>query len=302
MPESRNVILTTVQGVDFDYVAPFLFSLKHTGYRGRIIVFASAMKDGAISKMEANGATVIPFPFLSKRLREIFFWPAWPLWRRLFAVIPFTGLKEYLAHAALPLFYRRHLIYLQFLRAHRMEFERVFLTDTRDVFFQQDPFSWNPSKGLHFFLLEEDHTIKSSQLSDNWTENQFGRINAAQHLDKIVSCAGTTFGDINTIITYLEQMVITSLCARKLRKITGGDDQGVHNYLIYENLLPAFTLHPNWRSAVLTSTAPITMGDIRLNPEGQVVSKGGEVFPVLHQYDRIPELKSHLLKSLDQKK
>jgi hypothetical protein len=30
MPESRNIILTTVQGVDFDYVAPFIVSLKRT--------------------------------------------------------------------------------------------------------------------------------------------------------------------------------------------------------------------------------------------------------------------------------
>jgi hypothetical protein len=298
MSETRNVILTIVQGADFNYVAPFILSLKRTGYRGRLIIFASAMKGDAVSQLERHGAIVIPFPFLSKRLREFFFWPAWPLCRRLFAVNAFLDLKEKLAHAALPLFYRRHLIYLQFLRAHRLEFDRVFLTDARDIFFQADPFSWNQPAGLHFFLLEGDHTINSSQLSVNWTQNQFGRTNVGQHLDKIVSCAGTTFGDTEAIITYLTQMVATSLCARRLRKMTGGDDQGVHNYLIYENLLPAVTLHSNRCSAVLTTTLPMMMADIPFNADGLVTNETGGVIPVIHQYDRLPEFKKYLLASL----
>ena len=149
MSEKRDLVLTTVQGVDFDYLAPFVSSLKRTGFRGRLVVFASAMKGDAVSQLERHGVTVVSFPFISKRLREFFFWPFWPFWRRLFALNAFPEFKEKLAHVALPLFYRRHLIYLQYLRAHRLEYDRVFLTDARDVFFQADPFSWNPPPGLH---------------------------------------------------------------------------------------------------------------------------------------------------------
>jgi hypothetical protein len=297
MPEKRNLILTTVQGADFDYVAPFMVSLKRTGYRGRVVFFASAMRGDAVSRLEQHGATVIPYRFFDKGIREACFWPVWPLWRRFFGIKAFPKPKEMLAQVALPLFYHRHLICLQFLRAQRMQFDRVFLTDARDVYFQADPFSWRPGAGLHFFLLDGNRTIGSSQLRLNWTENQFGRSDVSRHLDKVVSCAGTTFGDKDGIMNYLTQMVATSLCARRLRKISG-DDQGVHNYLIHENLLPAITLHPNRRSAVLTIGASMTTAEIRISPDGLVTNEAGEAFPVLHQYDRIPALKQHLMSRL----
>jgi hypothetical protein len=297
MPGTRNLILTTVQEADFDYVAPFIVSLKRTGYRGRVVFFASAMKGDAVSRLEQHGATVIPYRFFDKHIREAFFWPVWPLWRRFFGTKAFPKPKEMLAHVALPLFYRRHLICLQFLRAQRLQFDRIFLTDARDVYFQADPFSWQPGAGLHFFLLDANRTVGSSQLPANWTENQFGRRQVSHHLAKGVSCAGTTFGDPEGIINYLTQMVATSLGARKLRKISS-DDQGVHNYLLHENLLPAVTLHPNRRSAVLTTGAAMTMADIQIGPDGTVINEAGQAFPVLHQYDRIPALKQHLMSRL----
>lgn len=291
---SRNVILTIVQGADFDYIAPFIFSLKNSGYQGKLVVFACAMKGDAILQMEKQGVIVVPYAYRSKYLRELFFWPVWPIWRFFFASKISRSLGESLAHIALPLFYRRHLIYLQFLRAHRHEFDRVFLTDARDVLFQSDPFGWNPGTGLHFFLLNDDYTVSSSQLYLNWTERQFPRTDYSKHRDKTVSCAGTTFGDTDAIITYLAQMVSTSLRARKLRKIKGGDDQGVHNYLIYEQLLAAPTLHPNYHGPVQTMGTPKSPR-WRVDTSGRVLNLNGEVVPIVHQYDRIPELKEILL-------
>jgi hypothetical protein len=294
----QDLILTVVQGVDFDYLAPFIFSLKRTGYRGKLIVLASAMKDGAVAQLESHGATVIPFSFHSKRLREIFFWPAWPLWRHFFKKNTASKFKESVAHYALPLFYRRHLICLQFLRMHGHKFDRVFLSDARDVYFQADPFSWNPPPGLHFFLLHPEHTVNSSELHLNWKQNQFDRTDASPHLNQVVSCAGTTFGDTPTIITYLSQLVALSLRTRKLRKIAGGDDQAVHNYMIYEKLLPAMTLHANEEGAVLTTTSPMTMKSLSMDANGRLVDKSGKIIPILHQYDRVPGLKEHLLSRL----
>ena len=295
MSEKRDVILTIVQGTDFDYVAPFIFSLQRSGFRGRLIVFASAMKGDAIRQMESHGVTVVSYPFKSKRLREAIFWPLWPLWRRYFAAGNISPRKEKLAHAALPLFYRRHLVYLEYLRAHQDEFDRVFLSDARDVYFQADPFAWPFTAGLHFFMLPATNNIVTARLFVNWEQNQFGVTQAEPHLKKNVSCAGTTFGDTASILNYLSQMVSVSLRARKLRRVTGGDDQGVHNFLICENKFPRATLHHNFAGPILTTAEPLTMNDIRLDSGDRVVDEQGNVIPVLHQYDRIPELKKHIL-------
>ncbi|MGH8023177.1 MAG: hypothetical protein ACRED1_06330 [Limisphaerales bacterium] len=291
--QRNDVILTTVEGVGFDYFAPFILSLKRTGFRGQLVVFAGALDDRTITKIRDHGAFVVRYPFVPKWVREALFWPVWPAWSRFFSRCRLTAITEKLAHWTLPLIYRRHLIYLQFLRGRRHEFGRVFLSDARDVFFQVDPFSWQPGPGLHCFLLPHGNTIQSEQLRINWDQNQFGRTDPRPHLDKGVACAGTTFGDTESVIQYLSQIVSFSLRARKLRKVKVGD-QGVQNFLICEDILPATTLQPNEGGPVLT-TYRMTMDDIVLDKDGVVVNDRGRVIPVLHQYDRIPELKKHLL-------
>ena len=297
MSESRNIILTSVQGADFDYIAPFILSLKRTGYAGRLIVFASAMKGDAVAQLEGHGATVIPFKFIPKRLRKTAAWP-WFLWRRYLTANARSAFKEKLTHLVLPFFYRRHLLYLEFLREHHAEFDRFFVTDARDVYFQADPFSWPAGGGLHFFLEEPANTIGSSNLKKNWTENQFGRREVAGQLDQVVSCAGTVFGDAGGMLSYSTGIVGLTLRAKRLRKIVQ-DDQGVHNYLLRENLLPSVTIHENRRGAVLTAGI-MRMADFQMNRLGQLVDETGRVIPVVHQYDRIPELKKHLLAQLRQ--
>src|SRR5580700_3251925 len=116
MSTKRDLILTALQSVGFDYIAPFIISLKRTGFQGQLVFFASGLKSETIRQIQDHGATVVTFPYVSKRFREAFFWPVWPLWSRFFAQNGLTPMKEKLAHFALPLIYRRHLIALQFLR------------------------------------------------------------------------------------------------------------------------------------------------------------------------------------------
>ena len=91
---------------------------------------------------------------------------------------------------------------------------------------------------------------------------------------------------------YLAQMVSLSMKALSLREIDG--DQGLHNYILRERLLSRVIVHENRRGPVMT-LGPIKMGDIRLSADRQVVNEVGQVVSVLHQYDRIPELKKILL-------
>jgi hypothetical protein len=71
-------------------------------------------------------------------------------------------------------------------------------------------------------------------------------------------------------------------------------DQGIHNYILRERILSRVIVHENRRGPVMT-LGPIKMGDIRLSADRQVVNEVGQIVSVLHQYDRIPELKKILL-------
>jgi protein involved in polysaccharide export with SLBB domain len=91
-------------------------------------------------------------------------------------------------------------------------------------------------------------------------------------------------------------MIAGAMSARNLARIAGGD-QGIHNYLLIQKRLPGVTVHPNRHAPVLTMGV-MNPGEVRFNAADEVLNENGEVAPVLHQYDRLPEVKQRLLAGL----
>ncbi len=291
----RDVILTAIRHVQLESVLPFLRSLKRTGYDGEVVVFVSGMEERALDGLREQGATLVRFPFFGRHVRQRLAAP-WPIWRRFFASGVSQAAKERVANLVFHLFYRRHLLYLQFLRERRRDYDRIFLTDSRDVFFQADPFSWNPDKGVHFFLEEAGNRIGQCPHHIRWIRSQFGQSVLDELGAQVVSCAGTTFADPDSAIEYLTTMVLVSMKALSLREFDG--DQGIHNYILRKKLLANAVVHENRSGPVLT-VGPMRMADVRLNREQHVVNEKNQIVPVLHQYDRIPELKQLLLRKME---
>lgn len=288
----RDVILATLHGRNFDAVAHFVISLKRTGYRGTVVIFASQVSAEAQAEMRKHGAKVISFHFSGKHDRQR--WARlWPIWRWYFASGATATAKARLAHRVLHLRYRRYLMYAEFLEQHGANFDRVLLADCTDVFFQADPFAWNWSPGVHFFLEENKLRLGDCRLHRLWLGCQFGPHFIESHARENISCSGTTFGDTDNIREYLAQMIAAIMQARNLAKISGGD-QAIHNYLLLEKKLKNLTVHPNRRAAVLTMGV-MSPEDFQINGEGLVLNEDGSIPPVLHQYDRLPELKKQLL-------
>jgi len=288
---TRDVILTTLHRVNYEYASTFLTSLRLAGYRGEIVFFVSALAEETIARLEQDGIRIVRFNFTGKKVKQRLAKP-WPVWRLLFQSRLPAHFKAKLAHAVFHLFYRRHLLYLEYLQSHHQDYDRVFLTDARDVYFQADPFSWNPPRGVHVFL--EELTIGSCNLHGRWLTSQFGRPAAALRA-KTISCAGTVFGDLDGIMQYLTAMVSLMMSARSLREDAG--DQGIHNYLVYQQPFAGLTLHDNQTGPVLTmGTMPATA--LRFDTQNRIVNNRGVVIPVLHQYNRLPEVEKILLARL----
>jgi hypothetical protein len=290
MKPSRDVIFTLLYRIRFEAVAPFIFSLKRTGYDGDVVAFATMMDADVLAKLRSHGVTVVPFSYHPRIVKRIVWF--WPLWRRIFAGNASPATKEKLAHLVFHLFYRRHLLYLQFLRQNQSKYDRVFLTDSRDVYFQADPFSWNPEPGLHFFLEEASNKIGESSHHVRWLKSQFGQKILDELADETISCAGTTLGDTACIMEYLSRMVALSMNALSLREHDG--DQGIHNYIFYKKILPEIIIHENRRGPVMTLGA-MQPEYVHLNPQGWVINDDGQIPAVLHQYDRHLEAKRILL-------
>jgi hypothetical protein len=292
---SRDLVMTLMHRGDFNYIAPFILSLKKSGFRGAMVVFASNVDADTIEQLQASGGIVVPFRFSGEGARQPLSRP-WPLWRWFFSTATPRPAKIWLAHAVFHLYYRRHLLYSEFLEQHAADFDRVLLADGKDVFFQADPFAWNWTDGVHFFLEDAGHRIGDCLIHQEWFRRLFGPSFIESHARRVPACAGTTFGDMAGIRRYLDLMVAITMEALDLGKLWGGD-QGVHNYILFQNLMSNITVHENERGPVFTMKH-VKESALQMDAQGAVLNDDGVVVPVLHQYDWFPALQARLMSSL----
>lgn len=291
---SRDLVLTLQHRGGFAGISPFVRSLKRTGYRGRVVMFTSRLKRGTLAELRRHGVDPEPFTFIGRRIRQPLA-RLWPLWHGYFASNASMESKRWLAQRVFHLVYRRYLLYANYLLRHATEFDRVLLADSRDVFFQRDPFCWNPPPGLHVMTEDESIRIGKCRIHRRWMGCLFGEDYVHRHAEHSVSCSGTTFGDASSIRQYLEQMVATTMGVRSLKNKNG--DQGVHNYLLIERLLSNVTVHANGHGPVLTMGV-MPPAAVRFNADGEVLNADGRPAPVLHQYDRLPDVQNRLFARL----
>lgn len=291
----RDLILMASHRENFEMLAPFVFSLKRSRFRGSVVVFASRLDAESAEKLRNNGVVVEPFHFSGKRDRQPLA-RLWPIWRWYFGSNASLSSKMRLAHRVFHMRYRRYLLYDEFLRRRGADFDRIFLADGRDVFFQSDPFAWDWKPGLHFFLEDAGKRIGACRLHRLWLGCQFGESFVQQHAQKTPVCSGTTFGNSKAIRRYLEAMITTTMRARNLAKIAGGD-QGIHNYLLIQNVLSDIIVHENRKGPILTM-GEMPEPDLKMDDCGVILNEDGRIVPILHQYDRIPALKERLRRNL----
>jgi hypothetical protein len=288
-----NLILSAVHDLEYAKLEPFLRSLRATGSQARVHLFLSGVSDESRSKIEALGVTTQRFHYLHFRTRRplLFFWP---LWKRTLAARDLTG-KCRLAREIFQFVALRHALNYEYLRHHANTFHQVLLTDSRDVYFQRDPFSDHLEPGLHCFLEARTQIIGTCPSNAKMVRAAFGPDGLAELASAPVSCAGTVLGDAESILTY-ERTMIETLC--KIEKMTSSNDQAVHNYLIQRGLLPSLHLHDNYSSSVFTAGCE-PVESIQLNEQNEVVRRDGTAYPILHQIDRHKGIYGKLMAKLE---
>lgn len=177
----------------------------------------------------------------------------------------------------------RYLHYLDYLLEHRNTYRAVFLTDARDVLFQGDPFVHLNEGDL--ILAAEDLKFESEAWNKSWLVDMYGHY-IAQHLfEMIISCSGTTIGSTDAIIKYLVEMN-REIMRNYNWNMLSGFDQGVHNYLRWRKKIPEHVFDVENR---VFATVAMTR-DFAISFDQGEIRKGGLKAPVVHQWDRHPEL------------
>ena len=251
---ANTLILGLAAGYHYGNVRPFLVSLERAGYAGETVLFVSdTTRD--LDTMRDHGATVIPL--------------ARP---DALSAVPYNGL--------------RYFLYRDFLTDAGRTYDRILLTDVRDVLFQHDPFDFPWSDGLNATLEDRHVTVGSCPFNAHWVREHLGRDALAAIRDKPVSCSGTTVADHASMLDYLGKMT-GLLDPPTTGERMAGYDQGAHNLLVHTGRLGHVTLHDN-SGPVLTLAQ--TRGEPRADAKGRVLNEAGVPAHMVHQYDRKPAL------------
>jgi hypothetical protein len=148
------------------------------------------------------------------------------------------------------------------------------LSDCRDVIFQGNPETLNPDR-LWVFLENSEFSIRDEPFNHSWIIQGWGEEGLHKIGNRPISCAGVTLGRKSDMVDYL-----TKMCKYLDTHTFQGADQGVHNWMIWNNQLDC---------KIWDNTGPVyTVG---LEPKLSVhkhtiLNREGQLPIIIHQYDR----------------
>ena len=208
-----------------------------------------------------------------------------------------TQAARHILKYVLPLQTARFLAYHNFLAAHEADYRHVLLTDVRDVLFQDDPFLGFEG-GLSVF--EEDAgapLVEETAHNARWIVELFGRKALARFGRLPILCSGTVMGTTQAVLRYLQAFERVLFQAKRIG--SSGSDQGIHNYLCRFVIESSCHVATNGHGPIMTMGLIAGGGvDFAESSDGRILDSAGAVIPVLHQYDRHPELAARLLRRL----
>ncbi|MGA7723639.1 MAG: hypothetical protein WCA95_00050 [Opitutaceae bacterium] len=296
-------------GYTKDDLYPFIRSLRATGFSGDVMLLVAEDKNGLYQWLQSEGVRLwriyplvgfLPEPWRRRLLSYRLNW----VHRHFDAVcdaIGYNRATHRLVKALIaPLFHHiacaRYCFYYRYLWTHRNHYDHILIADCRDVIFQTNPFLRAKGECLKCFLEGSKYSIQSEQWNAAWVEDIYGSRVLAQIGDDYVSCSGVTIGPTESLLGYLGYMI--DEISRATVRINGcaGYDQGIHNYLIRSKTLKAVELCGNGEDLVLTMSG-IDASEVNF-VGGQIVGPGHEVIPIIHQYDRVSEIRDHLLRGI----
>jgi len=272
--QKPNLVLGMAKDLTYEELRPFITSLRHTGFSGDIVFLYGERDESTHTGMELktlqrlvlDGVHMVPFkqnfPYFSGTLQLEERW-----------------LKEDRLRD-LHVFAYRILLYYGYLKRYSDSYKYVYITDTRDVIFQKDPFDFPLPSKLSVFMENDSVSIKDSKANTIWIKDTFGERALGEIGDKPVLCAGTLcMGSASMALQYMEVLMHLIATYGNPKTI----DQGVHNYAVHKRLFPSIHIFNHDEGPVLNITVPYTF---RLS-NGKILNQHGDTPNIVHMYDRV---------------
>lgn len=245
--------------INYDEVAlrPFVVSLRQSGYTGKVVFFIKNLSEGTHRFLSENSVEMVELP-------------------EVYGHYHIQNARWF-----------HYLDYLQNVIISKKDIpSSVFFTDVRDVFFQGNPFQ-DDIGYLEFFQENKTPLLGECHYNSSWIRLCYGAGTLAGMSNSVISCCGTVLGSARGSIEYLLQMerLLNAMPRRAKRKAL---DQGPHNYLIHKQQLPHASIVGNGNRVFTIGYTPES--EILISADHQVLTAGGHLCPIIHQFDRHPKV------------
>jgi hypothetical protein len=185
---------------------------------------------------------------------------------------------------------KRYEIFLEFLKDKN--YNNILCCDSRDIYFQANPFNFNYQNSINFFL--EDKKIKDCPYNSNWIIKTYGLSAFKDVSDKVILCSGTVLGTLEKMREYLTLMKdkISKYKYSKsfkyfltLRRDPEGRgcDQGHANYLINKEYVKECAFYSNNKGPVATV---FYLKKIVFDKQSRLLNSNNKPYLIVHQYDK----------------
>jgi GT2 family glycosyltransferase len=252
-----QLILGAIRGETLERLAPFLASLRATGFPGDVVLCDFGCPEATREALAREGVALERLP--DARLAD----------ERLF---PFAAARILAAR--------------EVVRANRGGWDRILVADVRDLVFQADPFAADTGPGLASFLEDEGATLGrepelAAWIAERWDPEEAARLSGCP----VASCAAAS-GSRAAVLDWLEKLSAEILASRAIRPLRPAAAQAIHNRLLWSRALDDVTVFPNGGGNVL-SLARADPREVRLDDAGRVLNADGTLPALLHRADRL---------------
>jgi hypothetical protein len=188
------------------------------------------------------------------------------------------------------------------LRENWKQYEYVVTTDVKDVYFQKDPFE--ALIGTKLVIASEGLRYKNEPWGNENLYQAYGTYVYDQFKDNEIFNVGT-FGGKSEYVKDMVFHIFTNGINRPIPIV----DQAVFNVLINTQPFKNITTRTiDWAAELGTIMDPSKIEGFRPNllfaepsfEGGLVKDSAGTIFPIVHQYDRVPVLKKFVQKKYGQ--
>lgn len=186
--------------------------------------------------------------------------------------------------------FNRYKLFSEYLK--NKNFNNILICDSRDLYFQGDPFKFHYKGLINFFL--EDFQIKDCPYNSHWIIKTYGKKQLDEISEKTILCSGTVLGKEQKIKEYLNLMEFNISKFKYKKKLkyfltfrpdpeARGCDQGHANYIVHKSIIKNVNFLSNSNGPVATV---FYLKKVRFDKTSKLINESGNPYLIVHQYDK----------------